>query len=261
MSSRCSSLSRTSPSRALSPCVRSMHCVRPQAQTRVRGSTARGPTTYTAGRLRAGRAQSSLAPTQARANAPAPRIRRTCLARASEPTISRTSPRALRRLPSACSRIILAVPDGGTLLHALSIGRAHARKFLKLSGGFTRDARAEGSRLGMLQSRQPTLTRRVSLPPVCSALPRRVRDDGADDRPEAPELLAAMACALALALPVSAGVCLLSRPDAPDLLAARARSPAPCVCVPPRGFGPVCGRADVCWTCHLVLNQSNCTEI
>jgi hypothetical protein len=90
----------------------------------------------------------------------------------------------------------------------------------------------------MLQSRQPTLTRRsrVSLPPVCSALLRRVRDD-TDDRPDAPELLAAIACALALALPVSvlvsADVCLLSRPTAPDLLATRARSPAPSVCLPP----------------------------
>ena len=41
----------------------------------------------------------------------------------------------------------------------------------------------------MLQSRQPTLTQRsrVSLPTVCSALLRRVRDD-TDDRPEADSL-------------------------------------------------------------------------
>ena len=86
-------------------------------------------------------------------------------------------------LPSAGSRVVQVVPDRGmqrgkktrTMLHALSIARRWGSReevFLSCRAGFTRDARVEGSRLGMLQSRQPTLTSlsSLSLSPVCLAL-------------------------------------------------------------------------------------------
>jgi hypothetical protein len=126
MSSRCSSLSRASSSRALSPCAHSMHCVRPRAQIRVSGEHGQR-TDNIHGGAAASRGQGSMI-TQ---SSLAPRIRRTCLACASEPTISRTFLRASARLPSAGSRVVQAVPDRGmqrgktqrTLLHALSIAR------------------------------------------------------------------------------------------------------------------------------------------